>query len=122
MAKAKAKAKVTYKSKKSTLPNGYKIIGRAPSWDVEKNSVLEGERGAVSSITFDKGTKKERDQRIMIVQDKTLGAVTVWESSMLKDMFDQTSDGDTVRIEFLGYGEAKKGQQAAKLFSVAVKE
>lgn len=122
MAKAKAKAKAKVSNNSNNLPAGYKMIGRAPSWDVDKNSVLEGERGSISSITFDKGTKKERDQRIMIVQDETLGAVTVWESSMLKDMFDQTNEGDTVRIEFLGYAEAKKGQQAAKLFSVAVKE
>jgi hypothetical protein len=125
MAKAKAKAKAKSKSKaktQHTLPNGYKVIGRAPNWDPEKNPVLEGERGETQEVTFDKGTKKERTQRLCIVQDDTLGAVTLWESSTLRDFFDQTEKGDHIRVEFLGYGDAKKGQNAPKLFSTGVKE
>jgi hypothetical protein len=120
MAKAKAKAKS--KGKVHTLPSGYKVIGRAPNWDPEKHPVLEGERGATQEVTFDKGTKKERTQRLTIVQDETLGAVTLWESSTLRDFFDQTNDGDNIRVEFLGFGDAKKGQNPPKLFSVGVKE
>lgn len=122
MAKAKAKAKSKSKAKTNSLPNGYKVIGRAPNWDPEKNPVLEGERGATQEVTFDKGTKKERTQRLTIVNDETLGNVTLWESSTLRDFFDQTKDGDEIRVEFLGYGDAKKGQNAPKLFSVGVKE
>lgn len=122
-AKAKAKSKVKAKAKAAvhTLPSGFKVIGRAPNWDPEKNNVLEGERGETQEVTFDKGTRKERTQRLCIVQDDELGAVTLWESSMLKDLFDQTEDGDVIRVEFLGYGEKKKGQNAPKLFSVGVK-
>lgn len=121
-AKAKAKSKSNSKSKVHALPNGYKVIGRAPNWDPEKNPVLQGERGATQEVTFDKGTKKERTQRLCIVQDETLGAVTLWEASTLRDLFDQTEEGDDIRVEYLGLGEAKKGQNPPKLFSVGVKE
>lgn len=105
-----------------TLPNGYKVIGRAPNWDPEKDSVVEGKRGPTREITMDEGKKKERTLRNCIVQDDTLGAVTVWESGMLRDFFDDTEDGDMVRIEFLGFGKAKPGQNAPKLFSVGKKD
>lgn len=124
----KAKKSVKKKSVKNgkahaaTLPGGYKVIGRAPSWEHEKHPVLQGERGDIREVVMDKGTKKERTLRTMIVQDDTIGAVTVWESAMLADMMDSTEDGDNIRIEFLGYGQAKKGQNAPKLFSCAVKE
>lgn len=127
MAKAKAKAKSKAKSKSKsksapTLPSGYKVIGRAPSWDPEKNPVLKGVRGEAHDVIMNKGTKKEYEVRTMVVQDETIGAVTVWESAMLKDLFDQTDDGDNIRIEFLGLGEAKKGQAPPKLFSCGVSE
>jgi len=119
MAKAKAKAKSV--SKSNSLPNGYKVIGRAPAWDHEKHPVLCGERGPTQEVTFDKGTKKERTQRLCVVQDETLGAVTLWESSTLRDFFDQTEEGNDIRVEFLGMGPAKKGQNPPKLFSTGVK-
>ncbi len=121
---ATAKRKTASKSKPAnngTLPSGYKVIGRAPSWDVEKNPVVAGIRGEVRTVTMDKGTSKERDVRTCIVEDATLGPVTVWESGMLKDFFDQTSEGDDVRIEYIGLGKAKKGQNAPKLFTVGVR-
>lgn len=129
MAKAKAKAKVSKKAGKKakragSLPEGYKVIGRAASWDLEKYPVIEGVRGVTSDIVMPKkkGEKKARTVRNFVLQDDTIGAVTVWESSMLRDAFDQSEDGDTLRIEFLGYGDAKKGQNAAKLFNVMKKE
>lgn len=103
------------------LPNGYKVIGRAPNWDPEKHSTVEGIRGKTKDVVLDEGTKKERTIRNFILQDEEIGAVTVWESAMLRDLFDNTDDGDTVRIEFLGFGPAKKGQNAPKLFSCGVK-
>jgi hypothetical protein len=124
MAKAKKQTKKQTKSKSKTptLPNGYKVIGRAPNWNFEKDTIVEGERGETHEIIMDKGKKSERVVRNFIMQEETVGAITIWESSMLKDLFDQTEEGETVRIEFLGYGDAKKGQNPPKLFSVAVKE
>jgi hypothetical protein len=121
-AKAKVKAKSKSKSKPVMLPSGYKVIGRAPNWDIEKHPVIEGERSEAREVTFDEGTKKERAVRTIIVADETLGAVNVWESSGLRDLFDQTEAGDVVRIEYLGLGKAKKGQNAPRLFSCSMKE
>jgi hypothetical protein len=127
MAKAKAKSKgkkaAGKKPKPITLPNGYKVIGRAPNWDFNKNPVIEGERSDAREVVFDEGTKKERSVRTMIVSDEELGAVTVWESGGLRDLFDQTVEGQTVRIEYLGEATSKKkGQNAMRLFSCAVKD
>lgn len=134
MAKAKSKlnSKLKTKSKRNsndspTLPDGYKVIGRAPNWDPEKNPLLVGERGPTKEVEFvqppKKGQKKgeTRTVRTMVVTDETIGPRTVWESGMLVDFFDNTEDGDSVRIEYLGLGTAKKGQNAPKIFSCAVK-
>jgi hypothetical protein len=128
--KSKAKSKSTSKrksvAKSPTLPSGYKVIGRAPNWDPEKLEVIEGERGETKEVVFNEGVKKgpenqrERTVRTFIVQDETHGALNVWESGMLRDLFDQTEAGDKVRIEFNGYGTAKKGQSAPKLFTCGV--
>lgn len=132
---AKSKSKSQPKSKRKvvankvpTLPSGYRVVGRTPSWEIEKNPVIAGERGPTNEVEFaqplKKGQKKAevRTVRTVVVNDETIGPVTVWESGMLRDFFDQTSEGDNVRIEFLGYGNAKPGQNAPKLFSCGVKD
>lgn len=122
MATRKAKAKQTAKqNRKPSVPKGYKAIGRAPSWDPEKNPVIEGVRGKAKEVTLNRDTDEEYTTETMIVNDDEIGPVTVWKSAMLGDIFEQTDDGDTVRIEFLGYGKAKKGQSAPKLFNCMVK-
>lgn len=133
MAKAKAKSKAKSNSTKSKsnlrlkggkkLPEGYKVIARAPNWDPEKDPVIEGVRGETREFTVKKGTPDEYDARTFVLEDETLGHITVWESAMLKDMFEATEDGDVVRIEFLGLDKPrKKGESGAKLFACSVKE
>jgi hypothetical protein len=123
--KSKAKLKVV-SNKAPTLPSGYRVIGRAPNWDIEKNPVISGERGPTVEVKFTdppkKGEKKPKVRlvRTCVVTDEVIGPVNVWESGMLKDFFDQTEDGDNVRIEFRGYGQAKRGQNAPKLFTCGV--
>lgn len=128
MAKAKAKAKTKgkaagKKAKPIVLPNGYKVIGRAPNWDMDKNPVVEGERGETRTVTFNEGTKKEESRECFIVNDEELGAVVVWNSTGLRDCFEQTEEGQTVRIEYLGQTKpTRKGYSGMKLFSVGVKD
>ncbi len=118
--KGKAKGKAVAAPK---LPNGYKVIGRAPNWDFETDAVVQGIRGEIREVVMDEGTKKERTVRNFIVQDDSLGAVTVWESGGLRDLFDQTEEGDDVIIEYLGVAKsAKKGQNPMKLFSCGKRE
>ena len=122
--KAKGKASKGRKATRAaTLPNGYRVIGRAPSWDMDKDPRVSGVRGETHEITVDKGKKTEAVRRNFIIQDETLGAVTIWESGMLRDLFDSTDDGDDIFIEFLGLGTpAKKGHNAPRLFSCGIKE
>ena len=105
------------------LPDGYKVIGRAPNWDVDKHPVIEGVRGETKEVTLNEGTKSEKETNCMVVVSEELGAVTVWESAGLRDLFGQTEDGDTVRIEYVEtLAPRKKGQQGMRVFSCAVKE
>lgn len=121
-AKAATKRKAKFNMKTAPqLPNGYKVIGRAPNWDVEKHPVIEGVRGKAKSVVMNEGTKKEYEVRTMIVTDDEVGAVTVWESALLTDLFDNTDDGDNIRIEFNGYGPKKPGQNPPKLFTCGIK-
>lgn len=121
--KSKSQSKSKSKSKSNVLPEGYKVIQRAPNWDAVKHPVVEGTRSALYLVKLNKGKKDERSVHVMTVTDATLGDVTVWESGMLADLFERTKEGDVVRIEYLGEGKpSKPGQNPPKLFSAAVKE
>jgi hypothetical protein len=122
----KAAKKVAKKSAKKSagvhLPEGYKVIERAPTWDCEKDPVLEGVRGEAKIRNFKRDGKSQATNYIVIEDDK-LGPVTVFESAGLRDFFEQTKDGDTVRIEYIETMKPiKKGQQGMRVFSCAVKE
>lgn len=124
---AKKVAKTAKRGKKNSaavhLPDGYKVIGRAPNWDVDKHPVIEGVRGETKVVTLNQGTKQEKDTNCMVVVTEELGALTVWESAGLRDLFEQTEDGDTVRIEYVETLPARKrGQQGMRVFSCAVKD
>lgn len=127
--KAKKSAKKTAKRAKRRngaavrLPDGYKVIGRAPNWDVDKHPVIEGVRGETKPVTLNEGTKQEKETNCMVIVTEELGAVTVWESAGLRDLFEQTEDGDTVRIEYVEtLAPRKKGQQGMRVFSCSLKE
>lgn len=122
MAKSKAKqSKQSVRKVKASAPAGFTVLDRAPNWDHDHNPIIEGVRGETEEIAVDKGRATERLQRCMEVKDKTIGAVTVWESGMLRNLFDRTNKGDTVRVEFLGYGEPRNADESApKKFTCAV--
>lgn len=107
------------------LPDGFKVVGRAPNmeWDLKKNNLLEGERGETREVVFNEGSKKEYVARCCIVVSEELGAVTLWESAGLRDFFDQTEEGQIVRVKFTKeLKPMKKGQQGMKVFECAAKD
>jgi hypothetical protein len=105
------------------LPDGYKVIERAPNWDVDVDPVIQGVRGEASELTFGRGTKNEYDAECFVVTDPKLGERAVWRSSGLAQLFEETEQGDEVYIEFRGYGEPKNADDSPpKLFRCAVKE
>ena len=123
LAKKSAKKAAKKGGKAVHLPDGYKVIGRAPNWDVDKHPMIEGVRGETKAVTLNEGTKQEKETNCMVVVTEELGAVTVWESAGLRDLFEQTEDGDTVRIEYVEtLAPRKKGQQGMRVFSCALKE
>ena len=115
------KGKPSVRPVKAKTPSGYTVLDRAADWDHDNHPVIEGVRGETEEITVDKGRPSERLQRIMEVKDKTIGAVTVWESGYLRNLFDRTKTGDVVRIEFLGYGDPRTPDESPpKKFTCAV--
>ena len=86
-------------------------------WDVEEMPVLEGIWGKVRTIEVKRGKKME-SARVCDVTVDDGKRYTVWESAGLMAAFDEISEGDEVHISFDGYGTAKKGQNAPKLYTV----
>jgi hypothetical protein len=123
--KAVKKAKTVRRSgvgKPIQLPDGYKVIEYAPNWDHEKNPVIKGVRGETKDMTFARGTPNEYQAECFSVNDKDVGEVTVWKSSGLIRLFEETDAGDDIFIEFTGYGEARDSESdPPKLFRCGAK-
>lgn len=118
----KAAKKSAKKSAQVHLPEGYRVIERSPNWDCEKEPVIEGVRGELKHRSFKRDGKTQTTNYVVIESDK-LGPTTVFESAGLRDFFEQTSEGDMVRIEYVEtLPPIKKGQQGMRVFSCAVKE
>lgn len=115
-------AKPSKKAKAASLPAGFRAIHQVPNWEPEKHKVLLGVRGEMQETVFGRGTRKENAQRFFVVDDAKLGEVILRESVNLRPLFEQSKQGDTIRVEFLGYGEKKIGQNAPRLFNVGIKE
>lgn len=110
------------KGKDVVLPDGFRVVGRAPSHDFDKHPVLEGERGETKTVEFKEG-KNVQERRCCVVVSEEFGAVTLWESAGLRDFFDGTEEGDYIRVEQTGELPAqKKGHNPMRVFSCAVRE
>jgi hypothetical protein len=126
MAKAKAKqskaSAAALSSSNGDIPKGMKALTSsfAATWQPEREGEsLTGELGEVKTVTLQQGKKTVERRCVTVTPDKG-DAVTVWESAMLKPLFEDVEEGDRVYIRYDGLGVAKKGQNAPKLFTVAV--
>ena len=127
MAKAKAKAKAkraprgASNGNQSAVPAGFqRVEGFGLQWDLDDMPVLQGTWGKVRTITVKRGQKME-EQRVCDVETEDGKRYTVWESAMLSPLFNDCESGDDVYIAFEGFGKAKTGQNAPKLFTVATR-
>lgn len=136
---ANAKAKATKRSAAAALPQGGTLPqagdipegfqqiggGYAPTWDPKKGDSIQGPTtGDVKVVEMTIGRKKQ-ERRCVEITDVTSGErVTVWESAVLGQLFDQLADagqGTEVYIRFDGTGKAKKaGQNPPKLYTAAI--
>jgi hypothetical protein len=112
---------------KSALPSGFKAISKGgDSWTPTKNGEsISGVLTGVKPVHFDaemKGKKvvrQERDVNVYTIKTKN-GEIQVWQSAGLKAL-ENVKKKQQVYIRFDGMGRAKPGQNAPKLYTVAVK-
>jgi hypothetical protein len=121
MAIAKQKAKATQQP-----PKGMTLIagGYANSWDVEVMPILEGHvESPPKVVTLTQGGKKT-DRKCVEVKTEDGARYTLWESAALVNFFEVLAEKApcNVWVAFQGYGKAKKGQNAPKLFEAAIGE
>lgn len=101
------------------LPEGYQdLSGGGQEWEPVQNDKLVGTCLRVKEIK--KGTGKvKNDTRIMSVETEN-GVFMVWESAMLRDLFDAVTPGDGVFIQFTGT-EENGTDNPTKMFTVGLK-
>jgi hypothetical protein len=128
-ANAMATAKATARKSTANAPKGMRMLegGYAKTWNVDELPVLEGEIGAApKTVTLNQGTKKQADRQCVEVRTKDGDRYTVWESAALTALFERLGEKGAIPckvwIAFKGYGVAKKGQNAPKLFDVAISD
>ena len=125
--KTAPKATATALPASEGIPEGFEQIGGgyAPTWKPDEIQVLHGPvTGDVRTVEMTIGRKKQERRCMEVTQKKSGVRFTVWESAALGALFDQiavTGEGPEVYIRFEGLGKAKTGQNAPKLFTVAVK-
>jgi hypothetical protein len=109
------------------VPKGMRILegGFAQQWNQETMPVLEGEVRAVPKVvTLNKGTKKEKETECVEVHTKGGDRYSLWSSATLTPLFEHLSvEKDLplrIWVAYRGLGVAKKGQNAPKLFDVAI--
>lgn len=116
MAKQKARIKIE-------LPAGFKAITGMGGVPVEwkKGVVVEGKVLEIKTITKKKVRKGEKPTTRLMNVKTADGDKTVWEKAALTALFDAAKKGNTVYIQHLGMGIAKKGQSAPHLFVAGLK-
>lgn len=129
MATAKAVRNSNSARKAPQVPRGMRLLegGYAKTWNVDEQAELEGEvRSVPKTVTLNEGTKKETQRQCVEVHTTDGERYTLWESAALGSLFERLSNAKDlpmrVWLSFRGYGVAKKGQNAPKLFDVAIGE
>ena len=111
----------------SSVPEGFKKLGGgyAETWAPEIGDELIGAVTSPIKIVPLKQGRKTTDRRCLeVTQTDTETRYTIWESATLVNMFDELGDNAEdydVYIRFDGLGKKKAGQNAPKLFTVAIK-
>lgn len=105
------------------LPKGFEpIAGGGQSWpgkDGKPGDVLHGEIIEFDEFTQGKGKDKRTTQTAKI-RTKDGAVFTIYESAGLRAIFEY-EEGSEVFIRFLGFGDAKRGQNAPRLYEVGIK-
>ena len=125
---ATAKAKASALPSSEAVPEGFEKLGGgyAATWKPEEMKVLHGPvTGGVREVELTIGRKKQTRRCMEVTHKKSAERYTVWESAALGELFDnitETGEGPEVFLRFEGLGKKKAGQNAPKLFTVAIKQ
>ena len=111
------------------IPEGFEQVGGgyAPTWKPEEHGkLLHGPvTGGVREVEMTIRKKTEIRRCMEVTQKKTGERLTLWESAALAELFEtiaETGEGPEVYMRFNGLGKKKPGQNAPKLFTVAIKQ
>ena len=110
------------KSKVTQLPKGFQPIGGfGASWpndNTKGGDAISGEVLEYDEFTVTRNGKKQNAETLKLEADS--GTVyTVWRSAGNGVLFDEDYTGIVVWIRFDGLGPKKRGQNPAKLFTIA---
>ena len=118
-----AQSKKQSAASKATLPKGFEAIQRgSESWpndDTVIGEMIQGKILEFDSVTVKRG-KKTEEVEMCRVETKDKKTYTLWRSAGLAPLFDY-EEGTEFAIIYDGYGKAKKGQNAPRLYRIGVK-
>lgn len=81
---------------------------------------FENENDFIEGVLVQKQEKVGVNESMLYSLETSSGLKNVWGSAILDTHMALVKEGDKVRITFKGYGEAKPGKNAPKIFKVEV--
>lgn len=110
--------------KKVSLPKGFTSIGgQGETWrPTKRGASITGTLAGVRVVKVERkrgGKLVKEPCKVYTVRDSDGGEIQLWQSAGLRAM-ERVKKGQKVFIRFDGMGKAKKGQNAPKLYTVAV--
>lgn len=124
MAARKSKRGAARAKSASKLPKGFTAIsGSSDSWPNDNTKPGDSILATITeydSIKVKRGRKLE-DVELMRCEASDGRKVTLWKSAGLAPLFEY-EEGTEFYAEFNGMGKAKKGQNAPRLYTLAVNE
>lgn len=113
------------KTAAAELPKGFTAIagGFNKSWPNDETAVGEAVQGTVIEYRdVPRAKSKGGDTQVAVIELADGTQIDVWNSAVLRPLFEEDYEGVEVWIRFDGLGKKKRGQNPAKLFTFAYNE
>lgn len=120
--KKTATKKAATKGAQAQLPKGFTAIesGFSKSWPSEDTAIGDAISGIVTGYRdVPRPKSKGGDTQVMSIELDDGSTVSVWKSAVLKPLFEEDYTDVAVWIRYDGLGKKKKGQNAARLYTIA---
>jgi len=113
----------------AVLPKGFTSIGGfGQSWPQEETKKGEAVQGTVIEYDSIKVVRKRGGKNVtetvhnLKLETKDGTVITLWESATLKSLFAEDYTDVEIWVRYDGLGKKKRGQNPAKLFTLAYNE